>query len=302
MKNQLSPILKLNNKTIKIPTIPSVVLDTDKLTINMSPKLVQLNQLLIKIVSQKLVLPDIKNLPSQLTYVDNNPYLSYSVPGDRNCFFHSLSLLKNGNTTNSSFYRNIICTHIIHNWQIWEDKVVHSHTNNMTVELYQQHIIHRNGWATATEIEAAATLFGLNINIWLQQSSHCTLSSFNASSPTCIDILLSRNHFSPLKRVPPNTDNSFDILKNQLKRQGQQKKTSTNKKRKLSTTITPHLEEGNRQTEQESEKQCQFIYTAELCEEKDFENVSIPHLSVQNKTARVQQKKESKLIKTKTIF
>jgi hypothetical protein len=53
--------------------------------------------------------------------------------------------------------------------------------------------------------------------------------------------------------------------------------------------ITPqwHLEEGNRQTEQESEKQCQFIYTAELCEEKDFENVSIhvPHLSVQNKTA-----------------
>jgi hypothetical protein len=55
----------------------------------------------------------------------------------------------------------------------------------MTVELYQQHIIHRNGWATATEIEAAATLFGLNINIWLQQSSHCTLSSFNASSPTC---------------------------------------------------------------------------------------------------------------------
>ena len=170
----------------------------------------------------------------------------------------------------------------------------------MTVELYQQHIIHRNGWATATEIEAAANLFGLNINIWLQQSSHCTLSSFNASSPTCIDILLSRNHFSPLKRVPPNTDNSFDILKNQLKRQGQQNKTSNNKKRKLSTKITPHLEEGNRQTEQESEKQCQFIYTAELCEEKDFENVSIPHLSVQNKTARVQQKQGSKLTRVLT--
>jgi hypothetical protein len=67
---------------------------------------------------QQLVLADIKNLPSQLTYVDNNLFLSYSVPGDGNCFFHSLSLLKNGNTTNSSFYRNIICTHIIHNWQI----------------------------------------------------------------------------------------------------------------------------------------------------------------------------------------
>jgi hypothetical protein len=51
------------------------------------------------------------------------------------------------------------------------------------------------------------------------------------------------------------------ILKKQLKRQGQQNKTSNNKKRKLSTKITPHLEEGNRKTEQESEKQCQFIYT-----------------------------------------
>jgi hypothetical protein len=50
--------------------------------------------------------------------------------------------------------------------------------NNMTVELYQQHMINRNGWATATEIQAAANLFGLNINIWLQQSSHCTLSSY----------------------------------------------------------------------------------------------------------------------------
>jgi hypothetical protein len=246
--------------------------------------------------SMALVLADIKNLPSQLTYVDNNPILSYSVPGDENCFFHSLSLLINGYTTNSSFYRNIICTHIIHNWQIWEDKIVHSHTNNMTIELYQQYMINRTGWATATEIEVAAHLFGLNINIWLQQSSHCTLSSFNASSPTCIDILLSRNHFSPSKRVSSNTDNSFDILKNQLKRQGQQNKTLNNKKRKMSTKITPHLEEGNRQTEQESEKQCQFIYTAELCEEKDFENVSIPHLSVQNKTARVQ------VNKNKTIF
>ena len=137
--------------------------------------------------SMALVLADIKNLPSQLTYVDNNPFLSYSVPGDGNFFFHSLSLLKNGNTTNSSFYRHIICTHILHNWQIWEDKIFHSHTNNMTVELYQQHMINRNGWATAMELQAAANLFGLNINIWLQQSSHCTLSSFNASRRTCIE-------------------------------------------------------------------------------------------------------------------
>ena len=40
----------------------------------------------------------------------------------------------------------------------------------MTVELYKQHMINRNGWDMATETEAVANLFGLNINIWLQQS------------------------------------------------------------------------------------------------------------------------------------
>jgi hypothetical protein len=182
------------NKTIKISTIPSVVLDTDKTNDKHVTQTRPIEPTVDQNCVQQLVLADIKNLPSQLTYVDNNIFLSCSVPGDGNCFFHSLSLIKNGNTTNSSFYRNIICTHIIHNCQIWEDNIFHSHTNNMTVELYQQHMIYRNGWAMVMETEAAANLFGLNINIWLQQSSHCTLSSFNASSPTCIDILLSRNH------------------------------------------------------------------------------------------------------------
>jgi hypothetical protein len=219
------------NKTIKIPTIPSVVLDNDRTNDKHVTKTRPIEPTADQNCVQQLVLADIKNMPSQLTYLDNNPFLRYNVPGDGNCFFHLLSLLINGNTTNSSFYRNIICTQIIHNWQIWEEMVFHSYTNNMTVELHQQHMININGWATATEIEAAANLFGLNINIWLQQTSHWTLCSFNASSPICIDILLSRNHFSPLKRVPPNTYNSFDILKNQLKRQGQQNKTSNNKKK-----------------------------------------------------------------------
>jgi hypothetical protein len=43
----------------------------------------------------------------------------------------------------------------------------------MTVELYQQHMINRNSWATATEIEPAANLFDLNINIWLQGTIWC---------------------------------------------------------------------------------------------------------------------------------
>jgi hypothetical protein len=40
------------------------------------------------------------------------------------------------------------------------------------------------------------------------------------SSPTCIDILLSRNHFSPLKRFPPNTDNSFWYTEKQAYKTG----------------------------------------------------------------------------------
>jgi uncharacterized protein YqgQ len=35
----------------------------------------------------------------------------------------------------------------------------------MTVELYQQHMINRNSWATATEIEAAANLMKKTVSI-----------------------------------------------------------------------------------------------------------------------------------------
>ena len=85
------------------------------------------------------------------------------------------------------------------------------------------------------------------------------------------------NHFSPLKWVPPTTDNSFDILKNQLKRQGQQNKTSNNKKRKLSTKITPHIEEGNRQTEQESEKHVS-LFTQLSCVKKKILKMLVYHI------------------------
>ena len=62
----------------------------------------------------------------------------------------------------------------MHNCQIWEDNIFHSHTNNMTVELYQQRMIYRNGWAMVTETEAAANLFGLN-KIFGYNSLHIVL-------------------------------------------------------------------------------------------------------------------------------
>ena len=128
----------------------------------------------------------------------------------------------------------------------------------MTVELYPQHTINRNGWATATEIEAAANLFA----IWFKYKYLAT-TVFTLYFKF-IQCKLSYLHwhtsftksFLTIKMGPSQYRQFFDILKNQLKRQGQQNKISNNKKRKLSTKITLHLEEGNRQTEQESEKQC----------------------------------------------
>ena len=59
------------------------------------------------------------------------------------------------------------------------------------------------GWATSTEIEAASTLLNMNINVWFNQEFKYTLHNFQASCNSCntIEILLSRNHFNPLKKV-----------------------------------------------------------------------------------------------------
>ena len=75
------------NKTIKISTNPSVVLDTDKTNDKHVTQSRPIEPTADQNCVQQLVLADIKNLPSQLTYVDNNPFLSYSVPGDGNCVF-----------------------------------------------------------------------------------------------------------------------------------------------------------------------------------------------------------------------
>jgi hypothetical protein len=75
------------NKTIKIPPNPSVVLDTDKTNDKHVTQTRPIEPTADQNCVQQLVLADIKNMPSQLTYVDNNPFLSYSVPGDGNWVF-----------------------------------------------------------------------------------------------------------------------------------------------------------------------------------------------------------------------
>jgi hypothetical protein len=55
------------NKTIKIPTIPSVVLDTDNINDKHVTQTRPIEPTAYQNCVQQLVLADIKNMPSQLT-------------------------------------------------------------------------------------------------------------------------------------------------------------------------------------------------------------------------------------------
>jgi hypothetical protein len=54
----------------------------------------------------------------------------FPVPGDGNCFFHSLSFILNGDFSMSKNYRQLICTFILQNWASWEDRILISHEHN----------------------------------------------------------------------------------------------------------------------------------------------------------------------------
>ena len=43
---------------------------------------------------------------------------SLNVPGDGNCFFHSLSLSINGDFEQTHYYRLLICNYILNNWDL----------------------------------------------------------------------------------------------------------------------------------------------------------------------------------------
>ena len=152
---------------------------------------------------KQIVLADLSSLSGRPISVNNIPYQIYPVPGDGDCFFHSLSLLVHGDLKNSFFFRNIICNHIAHNWSSWEQKVLRTHHSRMTHDMYVRTMVQGRDWATSTEIEVASILFNIQINVWFDQAFKYTVHNFTAS-PNCgtsIDILLSGSHFSPLKQV-----------------------------------------------------------------------------------------------------
>jgi hypothetical protein len=151
---------------------------------------------------KQIVLADFSSLSGRPISINNIPHQIYSVPGDVNCFFHSLSLLIHGDLKNSFFFRNIICNHIAQNWSLWEEKVLRTHHSRMTHDMYVRTMVQGSGWATATEIEVASICFDLKINVWFNQAFKYTVHNFTPvpNCGTSIDILLTGSHFSPLKK------------------------------------------------------------------------------------------------------
>lgn len=96
-----------------------------------------------------------QTLSSSNISINETKFNIFPVPGDGNCFFHSLSLILNGDFSMSKNYRQLICTFILQNWASWEDSILISHDHNMTQSVYTNVMLNGNGWATSSEIAVA---------------------------------------------------------------------------------------------------------------------------------------------------
>ena len=67
--------------------------------------------------------------------VSNISYNIFDVPVDGNCYFICLSLSIFGNFEKTRSLTNMICSYIIENWQLWEDKVSACHDPRMNLQI-----------------------------------------------------------------------------------------------------------------------------------------------------------------------
>ena len=83
----------------------------------------------------------------------------------------------------------MICSYIVENWQLWEDKVSACYDPRMNLQIYIWHMVTRNGWATAAEVEAAAILLNCNIHVILE-GQNVYISQTYSSNDTFSEIEL----------------------------------------------------------------------------------------------------------------
>ena len=168
--------------------------------------------------SHYLDLADLSNLPSEHMSIDSTEYLVYNVPGDGDCFFHSLSLTLHGHTCRTQYYRDLICGHIVDNWMLLETMVKIYHHPSITQHEYMRNMQYGREWATGCEIKIASLLLSHQIDVYYKPSNNqnsIQLTPFNmsnSSSNFAIEVLLYGQHFQVLRRFgnqgqiePPQT-------------------------------------------------------------------------------------------------
>ena len=118
------------------------------------------------------------------------------VPIDGSCFFPCLSGAEVGGLAESKILRNVICGHILQNWEEWASQV--------------DKMIQQNGWETSAEIKAAAILLKCRINIWFPVTKGFSLQTFSQNDQPMnpFDICLRNDHFQLLKPVAGSLINS----------------------------------------------------------------------------------------------
>ena len=154
--------------------------------------------------------------PHSLQTIQDTVFTVWQVPGDGNCFFHALSLALYGNFFRSNYLRTLICTNVIENWDVWQDLALLSHDVAMNTPIrYHQHMMLKNGWATACEIKVACILLDVNIATYVEGRrfdgiNRCFNRCFNLETHSSSDftektitLLLSNSHYSVLTKEPP---------------------------------------------------------------------------------------------------
>ena len=138
------------------------------------------------------------------------PYSVFGVPGDGDCFFHTLSLSQCGHFGMSTYYRQLICKYVFNHWSVCGPFAVLFHDlPSKTPQGYWRHMINNKGWATMCEINVASRLLNCNINTWLKcirngVTSYLENMSQSGYPNACTIELLNRdNHFSVVQRYTP---------------------------------------------------------------------------------------------------
>ncbi len=171
-----------NNLTKRMPN------NTDtSATCNFSSKKINPTQIPVQLYNL-----DSLKMPANSVFIEGKVFNNFHVPGDGNCFFSCLSLALHNNTSMSTYYRNMICTHVIENWNSLQQSAICGHELvNKSVEEYRLQMITRCGWATISEITAACDILPINIEIWLK-GRIC-----NSETRQTLDVYTRNSHSSP---------------------------------------------------------------------------------------------------------